>query len=304
MKGRHTIIILIFCLYAFQCLGQSNDGSYKLKVNILEQIDDNFVRADFNYHIELPQQEGYFCLALPFGMNQGSDYIVDPTSTNNLILVGFFRPANNSGLLQIHGSSQFPTKLKISFKNITIPVTPTPISKDQVAVNLTFGESTKRIREQNSKNIIVKPTELVIYSGWFVNSSPSPKIAEREGENTITIPTDFNVETQGIIFYLAKEKKRVSLFLIAFLLLTGCLLGIFTAPKISTTFTKALILGIVCLVIIIGTPVVTHKYIMPLKDITDTTTIVTLGTLIGLFFGLLLYSIKVIFNYYKSKKGG
>jgi hypothetical protein len=296
---KHTklLISLILSLCAFSSKGQNWVGSYKLKIDIKEQISPSTIRADISYDVQLPIDSNLIGLPMPFGNNKYLSFIIEPTSSANTVLFGYFRPENTCGFALIPCDKK-PTKFFLTFKNVYLQTTPSSYSNDVFAINLIIDHATKKIKNYHQHISIPQLTEVLIYSNNFVNSIPSPLLADRQNEHRIILPQDFNSEENEVIIYASQEKKTISPILLIFLLTTGAIIGFLAAPKIATTFNKAILYGLLSLCFMIAVPVIVHYYISPIFQLQDSTTIVTFGTFMGLLVGLVIYSGKVILSYW------
>lgn len=291
---------MISSLWVISSNAQDWVGSYKLKIDLKEQISSSSVLADISFDIQLPSDSNYVGLPIPFGNNKDLNFIIEPSSSQSIILNGFFRPGNTCGFALISCDNK-PATFFLTFKNVNLLTTPSSYSNDAFAINLIIDQAIGEIKNYNKDISIPQLTEVLIYSNSFINSTPAPQLSDRQNEHRIVIPKDFNSQENEVIIYATQEKKTISSILLIFLLTTGAFIGFFTAPKIATTYSKAIIYGLLSLAFIIIVPVIVHIYISPISQLQDSTTIVTFGTTMGLLVGVFIYSVKVIISYLPDK---
>lgn len=283
----YKIIGLLFILLytPIQHFAQNNNGYYKVIITVKDvNVQNEKALADLRYYISLASDSSFTYIPLPFRIK--SNYTIEPTSDNNLVMFGNIRPTDYFGVCQLQNTNSNSnlvitfTDIELELKNSTQPVSSKTIS-------IYFKESELSLRKTIRVNKILPLSEIEIICKDFEDSNPEAEITDNQFSRRISL----NTLQQGSFNLLIKIKDKPNQYILYIILgIMGILLGYFAAPKIVTTKKSAILLLSISAILSFGLVFIIFSVLSAEQLTNDTTTIVTIGMVSGLLLGMIFVS--------------
>lgn len=294
-KFQHILLTIFFSLFSASiCFANVNHtGEYVIQFNFGNcDLSSNVISSDVTLTINLPKGNGSVHIPLPFPKHPAIRSIIEPGSDNNLVLLGFVRPNEQYTVVQV-SLLDTPTKVFLSFENVMLPLQESSRSASGKAVLILMNQAYERVGGFLNHFRASQLKEIHIRTTYFQDSEPKAEMTGLDQQRKIRIGESLKSPPDVIVF-LSGNQNQYSLYFVLGIL--GVFLGYFAAPKIISTPSKAkwyLLSSIIGMLAIAG---IYFGLLPPEQRFTDTTTIVTIGTTLGLLIGLFISCLQFLFS--------
>ena len=285
-------INLISCLLTFHITIIFGQVNHKLAIDFKEiKVNTREVIGDALINIQVDSCKNIIFCKLPFNLSNSSQVIIEPGGTGNKIWINPSQKSNLDNSLLIECLSE-KSNVETSIKNISLHIQNTTKNKSGKLIEI--GLTNKSILNL-AKYELSHLSEIEI-SGGFISVPESTYDGNDKSGKRYIIKFDDIKNNKKSIFIHLDESNDSSIFYFALVLL-GILIGITTAPS----FIKSLKSGISFLIIsILGLTILGLFFSNTIEDeqkFSDTTTIVTFGTVFGI---LITVFVKSLIEIYKN----
>jgi hypothetical protein len=294
-----TLILLIIVLssssYGTETAAQGNtcvgEFNIDLKVRNIDQ-SSNTALADIDVIVSLPTgNRNTTLIPIPAPKNPNIEYYIEPESSQNNILFGHIRPDENYAVFQIF-LLETPSKLHFKLKNIVYPLKSSDKSESGKALYLSVDRSYEELKKSFVDFKFAQLNKVTINKSFFQGSTPQATLSSNSKYYEIDIQP--HTASSPIVIYLKVEEKQYFLYML--LGVMGLLLGLLSAPKVITSKKSSIIWIVISSFALAATIIICVSYLSIEQILTDTTTIVTIGTIAGVFVGILGTAIVKIVN--------
>ena len=274
----HLLIFIPSILYAIDNLGE-----YNITITI-QNIDKtkNEVLIDFELALTLPAGNEHTFISLPIPDNSNFSYNIEPISNHNNILFGHLRPDLAYGIFQISLLNS-PSKIYITLKNILFQLKESTKTESGKALNLLFNRAIEELKKSYPLCKYAGISKIIINTKNFQGSEPQAALSNELKAYVINSPNN-SLTSSPIILYLGSEENQY--FLYIFLAVLGLFIGLLSAQNVISSKKSSIIWFIISTTLLVATIIITFFVLPRDKILTDTTTIVTIGTIIGILLGL------------------
>lgn len=270
------------------CVGEFN---IDLKVRNIDQ-NSNTTLIDIDVTIILPAgTKTTTLISIPLPKNPNIEYYIEPDSSQNNILYGHIRPDENYAIFQVFLLDS-PSELYLKLKNIVYPLKSSGRSESGKALYLSVDRSYAELRKAFAESNFAQLKRITINKNFFQGSTPQATLINNSKKYEIDIHS--NNGQSPIVVYLKIEEKQYFLYIL--LGVMGLLLGVLSAPKVITSKKSSIIGIIVSSLALVVTFIFCSFYLSIEQILTDTTTIVTIGTITGVLIGLIGTAILKLIN--------
>jgi hypothetical protein len=287
-----VLLIVILPIHSIYAL----NGNYKVTIDVVElNSASNTLTANLIYEVFINDTVASSCyIPLAFRYSPETIYIIEPTSDYLTILIGYLLPEKNLGISNIiYSKGNF--EIKFSFKNVVFELNESITSNELKVLNYQSNLSIKVISNVIDSSKILPLSELTIKSNNFQYSIPQE--SPSNGSNLHIIK---NANLGDIRVFFKPTEKQI--FLYIFLGILGLLIGFGATPKFIQTTRGAVIWLLISFLCLGGLLFVFFSIITPTQRINDTTTIVTVGSALGLIVGVLTRAIVFLIPSKKKEK--
>ena len=292
-----SIIFIIIFLYTPIVFAEEVNGvgDYSLSVkSVKSMFSQHEMIIDIDLVLNLNKGNGFAYIPLPIKNSNDFRMIIEQTSENKLVLFGFLRPTEEFSLCQVKLIEEKASNLRILFKNVTVPIHPSGRSENDVAINLLFEESYKKILQAKIPlEAIPRLTNIFIEFNNFQDSAPISNATSSYSRRVISRNLALSIP-ENVIIYLSIKQNETFLYWI--LGIMGILLGYFVPQNILSTPRKAKFSLIIGILTSFGAVAFFFGYLTVQQRINDTTTIVTFGSVFGILIGLIISAIQLLFQ--------
>lgn len=296
----HILIFPFLSLFcASLCFAEvSIIGEYNIQFNLGNfDLSSNVILSDVALSINLPKGEGTVHIPLPISKTPDLKSIIEPNSSNNLVLLGILRPNTQYTVIQI-SLLEVPSNIYILFRNVKLPLQESSRSDSGRSACILLNQAYNEVEAILNNFHAPRLNEIFIRTANFQSSEPKAEMCGVYPQKKIKI--DESQKTPPDIYvFLSMSQNQYFLYIV--LGIMGILLGYFAAPKIISTSSKAKWFLLTSVVGLIAIAVVFFGLLSPEQRFADTTTIVTIGTLCGLLLGLFIASIQFLFTYQRME---
>lgn len=291
-------IIFISFLLSFYAHGEAINntyiGEYALYFEALRIMPDK-KESIGNIHVyaHIKKGRGVAYIVLPVEKTKDFKFVKSLKSDNNLLLLGYPKSSKGFVICQISLNDKKDTYIEMAFRNIRFELSESIHSASLVSLPLYFGETKKTIQKYNfsEKNILELKSVRFLVSGYS-DSYPASKLIDLEKARIIS---QSNIDNTNGKIVLQINKIQNDTIIYWALGVMGILIGYMAAPKYISTNTRAnntLIFGVLGL---IGVIAFIFGYLNESQRFSDTTTIVTFGTICGIIIGLVASALQFLF---------
>lgn len=300
---RILLFLLVFFMttpfsnsYGEESLSSSNKflGEFEVdfKITSIDQASDMAI-VDIDIIVNLPSGKNKATLVpIPAPKTQNIEYIIEPESSQNDILFGHVRPDENYAVFLIF-LLDIPSKLHLKLKNVTYQLKSSDKSVSGKALFLSIDKSYEELKRSFIGFERAQLNKIKINKRFFHGSKPQATLSNNLERYEIS-PKSEMVVTSPIVIYLSIGEKQYYLY--ALLGVMGLLLGLLSAPKVITSKKSSTIWIIISSFVLVSILIISWSYLSIEKILNDTTTIVTIGTITGIFVGIIGASIIKIVN--------
>lgn len=299
----HRLLIIVisclFCQNASASEGQSyvrdDIGEYSVFIKSNKSSTNRMkLIIDLEINVNLKPGNGFVYIPLPVSKTDEVQLIIEPTSSNNILLFGSFRPSNDITLCSILLSNDKATKLRLFIKNITVYAQPSGRSDSEISFTFLLQEAyNKYLQTGLPASKVPRLTSVDLEFDNFKESSPPSSPSNKYNRRVISDQTLDDVP-QNIVLYLSKYQNETFLYWV--LGIMGILIGYLGAPNIIKTPARAKFFTISGTLLLVGLVALFFGFLSKQQRTTDTTTIVTFGSVFGLIIGILSSSVQILFQ--------
>lgn len=266
-------------------------ASHKIAIDFLEiELNTKEVIGNALVNIQVDSCENIIFCKLPFNLSTNSQIIVEPGSTGNNIWISPIQKnnSNNSLLIECLSEKSF---VELSIKNVSLQIQNTNKNKSGKLIEIGLTNT----GTPNLENFELSQLDELEISGEFISVPESTYEGnDKSGKKYIIKADDIRGEKKSIFVHL-DESNDSSIFYFALVLL-GILIGITAVPS----FIKSLKTGVSFLIIsALGLTILGLFFSNTIEDeqkFSDTTTIVTFGTVFGILITMFVKSIVEIYK--------
>jgi len=292
MRSRYLLFLLIIFINSFGFVTQSqlSVGTYDIKIDILEyNFRESYAIANILINTRLPAGTGFVYIPLPISRIDIDEIIIEPTSSNNLVMIGSNNTDVKYTLIQI-SLNETPSIIEISLLNTKVPIQDSALSESNKAIVFHFDEVHEKL-EENVVNFATPNFSSITIIGNNIQSINPPAFNSIDKLGYTINNTDFNINANKLTIFIAKIQNEVILYLL--LAILGMFLGFVAAPKWISSKNRAtifLVLSIIALVIL----VLVFILILTPEQRSGTDLIITLATSLGIIIVFIFESIKFL----------
>ena len=300
-----SVLIFLLCTVAYceenDATTQQSIGEYSILIKSKRSSSRSDICVDFDISVYLKIGDGFAYIPIPTYHSEDLNVVVEPSSSNNLVLYGLLRPAENFAVCAIKRSKKSSSKIRVILKDVLIPVGPSGRSDSEIALKILLKEAYDVYQKEGLpiENIPTLSDVIIVFEN-FKESWPSSSSSDRYDRRVIT-RRDLSEMAKDITIYLSKNQSETFLYWV--LGVMGVLIGYFGAPKVVTSPSRVKIFTIVGVIILVSMVAFFFGYLTKQQRATDTTTIVTFGSTFGLVIGILFSSIQTLVQT-RSSAGG
>jgi hypothetical protein len=240
------------------------------------------VAADLRFIVKLPAGNGLVYLPLPFGGD--SELRIDPGSDPNLILCGSFRPAEILGTCAVALLPE-SSSVRLAFRNVPLRVDEAAVGEGLLGVRLPLAEAYREAASRFGNNALLVPRRVLFQIENFDQSAPS-SVLEASGSRRVIELTSNGTMPPSVVIYAGHRGAQILLY--GMLGVLGLMLGLLGAPRLVTSRTRAVVFGAGSVLLLAGLLIYFFGFLPANMRSSDTTTVVTVGTVCGLLLGILV----------------
>lgn len=285
-------LLIVFLLSPLNVYPQSK-LTYKIVLDFIDtDLSKETVQANVNYNITLTSSTDDVIIPLPFRIDGNNNFFIEPTSDNNLVLIGSVRPTENFSVCQIKMDTT-SSHISLHFENIEFSIKNASHPSAQKAVYILLGEAYRELRRLIPNGNFALVSELEILCKDFVDSNPRAEVNQNNFSRIIKCDIKDGHLGNLILFINLKPNQY---FLYGVLGIMGLLLGYFTAPRVIKKRSGAILTLVLNTILLLVILYITLVVLSTEQLISDTTVIVTIGMVSGLMLGSILIAIQFLAN--------
>lgn len=277
------VLLLAVPVYADVPASSHYSGHYRVELRFSGyDFVNKEVRADVHFYLNLPAGSKFVHVPLFFQWEDDNQLIVNPTSDYNAVLCGRLRPAEDVGLCGIALLLDTSSQLEIVFRGVSLPLRESTISVDSNGIHILLASTLSQL-DRVAGLEMVELREIIFEVTDFQDSEPKSETLGGYGRRVIRFSA--GARPSDIVVFAGRIKRQYIPYVM--LGLMGILLGLFAAPRLVSSRSRAIFFGLLSTVGLIAITVTFFILLSEKQRFSDTTTIVTIGTVGGSFFGLL-----------------
>lgn len=174
----HILIFPFLSLFcASLCFAEvSIIGEYNIQFNLGNfDLSSNVILSDVALSINLPKGEGTVHIPLPISKTPDLKSIIEPNSSNNLVLLGILRPNTQYTVIQI-SLLEVPSNIYILFRNVKLPLQESSRSDSGRSACILLNQAYNEVEAILNNFHAPRLNEIFIRTANFQSSEPKAEM--------------------------------------------------------------------------------------------------------------------------------